>query len=152
MFTDVVGSTDTAARLGDDRWRDLLETHDRIMRRHLERHGGTEIDTAGDGFLATFATPSQAVQCASRLHLAMAETGLQLRVGIHCGEVEVRGHNIAGMTVHIAARVQSQADAATTLVTSTVREAMVGSGLTFTDRGAHPLKGVPGEWQVYAVS
>ncbi|MEY2477202.1 MAG: hypothetical protein QOG87_2517 [Actinomycetota bacterium] len=152
MFTDVVGSTDTAARLGDDHWRDLLEVHDRAMRRHLERHGGTEIDTAGDGFLSTFPTPSQAVQCAARLHRAMAEAGLQLRVGIHCGEVEVRGHNIAGMTVHIAARVQSKADAATTLVTSTVRDAMVGSGLAFTDRGAHELKGVPGEWQVYAVN
>jgi class 3 adenylate cyclase len=122
------------------------------MRRHLERHGGTEIDTAGDGFLTTFATPSQAVQCAARLHLAMADPGLQLRVGIHCGEVEVRGHNIAGMTVHLAARVQAKADAATTFVTSTVREAMVGSGLTFTERGVHVLKGVPGEWHLYAVS
>jgi class 3 adenylate cyclase len=152
MFTDVVGSTETAARLGDDRWRDLLETHDRVMRRHIERHGGTEIDTAGDGFLSTFATPSQAVQCAARLHLAMAEVGLQLRVGIHCGEVEVRGHNIAGMTVHLAARVQAKAEAATTFVTGTVRDAMVGSRLTFTDQGTHTLKGVPGEWPLYAVS
>lgn len=151
MFTDVVGSTDTAARLGDNHWRDLLEVHDRIMRKQLERHGGTEIDTAGDGFLSTFPTPSQAVQCAIRLHRAMADAGLQLRVGIHCGEVEVRGHNIAGLTVHIAARVQSKAEPATTFVTSTAREAMAGSGLSFEDRGAHPLKGVPGDWQLFSV-
>lgn len=152
MFTDVVGSTDLAARLGDDHWRDLLEVHDRVMRRHLERHGGTEIDTAGDGFLSTFPTPSQAVQCATRLHRAMAEAGLHLRVGIHCGEVEVRGRNIAGMTVHLAARVQPKAAPATSVVTSTVREAMVGSGVTFTDYGAHGLKGIPGEWRLYVVS
>jgi class 3 adenylate cyclase len=151
MFTDVVGSTDAAARLGDDHWRDLLEVHDRIMRHHLGRHGGTEIDTAGDGFLSTFATPTQAVQCATRLHRAMAGAGLQLRVGVHCGEVELRGENIAGLTVHIAARVQARAEAATTFVTSTVREAMAGSGVTFEDRGAHVLKGVPGEWRVFVV-
>ncbi|MEY2474934.1 MAG: hypothetical protein QOG87_249 [Actinomycetota bacterium] len=151
MFTDVVGSTDMAARLGDDSWRDVLETHDQLMRRELARHDGREIDTAGDGFLTTFAAPTHAVRCAARLHRAMAAIGLQLRVGIHCGEVEVRGQNIAGIAVHIAARVQSKAEPAETLVTSTVKEIMAGSDLTFTHRGMHPLKGVPDEWSLFAV-
>jgi class 3 adenylate cyclase len=152
MFTDVVGSTDTAARLGDDGWRDLLETHDQVMRRELARNDGREVDTAGDGFLTTFASPTQAVQCGARLHRAMAEIGLQLRVGIHCGEIEVRGENIAGIAVHIAARVQAQAQAGETLVTSTVKQAMTGSAFVFHPRGAHSLKGVPEEWDLFAVT
>jgi class 3 adenylate cyclase len=152
MFTDVVGSTERAARMGDDGWRDLLETHDRVMRQELARHDGREVDTAGDGFLTTFATPTQAVKCAARLHRAMAEIGLQLRVGIHCGEVEIRGQNIAGIAVHIAARVQSKAEPAQTFVTSTVKEVMAGSGLAFETRGMHVLKGVPDEWSLFAVT
>jgi class 3 adenylate cyclase len=150
MFTDVVGSTDAAARLGDRRWRDLLEAHDRMMRSELARHGGQEIDTAGDGFLSTFAMPSDAVRCARRLHDAIAELGLQLRVGIHCGEVEVRGENIAGIAVHLAARVQARSEPGQTLVTSTVREAMIGSGVHFEALGGHELKGVPGSWDLFA--
>ena len=151
MFTDVVGSTERAAQLGDDSWRDLLETHDQVMRRELSRYDGREIDTAGDGFLTTFATPTQAVKCAAHLHRAMAAIGLQLRVGIHCGEVEVRGQNIAGITVHIAARVQSKAEPAAIFVTSTVKGAMAGANLVFEPRGTHALKGVPDEWALFAV-
>ena len=150
MFTDVVGSTDAAARMGDRRWRDLLESHDRLMRSELSRHGGREIDTAGDGFLVTFPMPSDAVRCARRLHEAVARVDLQLRVGIHCGEVEVRGENIAGIAVHLAARVQARSEPGETLVTSTVREAMIGSGVHFEPRGGHELKGVPGSWQLFA--
>jgi class 3 adenylate cyclase len=150
MFTDVVGSTDTAARLGDAGWRDTLETHDRIMRRELARHDGREIDTAGDGFLATFATPTQALRCASRLHRAMREISVRLRIGIHCGEVEMREHGIAGIAVHLAARVQAKAEPGETLISSTAREAMVGSDVTVSSRGRHQLKGVPGEWELFA--
>jgi class 3 adenylate cyclase len=152
MFTDVVGSTERAAELGDDSWRDVLETHDQIMRRELARHDGREVDTAGDGFLTTFATPTQAVKCAARLHRAMAAIGLQLRVGIHCGEVEVRGQNIAGIAVHIAARVQSKAEPARTFVTSTVKEVMAGANLVLEPRGLHALKGVPDEWALFAIA
>ena len=152
MFTDVVGSTTSARRLGDDRWRDVLETHDRLMRAELARHGGTEIDTAGDGFLSTFATPSAAVRCAQRLHRAMADVDLQLRVGIHCGEVEVRERNIAGIAVHLGARVQAKAEPGETWVTSTVKDAMTGSAFALAERGAHELKGVPGSWHLYAVT
>jgi len=152
MFTDVVGSTASAVRLGDGRWRDLLEGHDRLMREELARHDGHEIDTAGDGFLTTFATPSQAVRCATRLHRVMADIGLQLRVGIHCGEVEVRARNIAGISVHIAARTQAKANPDETLVTSTAREAMTGADVAFVDRGRHTLKGVAGRWALYAIA
>ena len=154
MFTDVVGSTASAVRLGDERWRELLEGHDRVLREELARHDGHEVDTAGDGFLSTFATPSQAVRCATRLHRAMAEIGLQLRVGIHCGEVEVRasGSAIAGVAVHIAARTQAKAHPGETLVTSTARDAMTGADVAFVDRGRHVLKGVTGRWALSAVA
>ena len=150
MFTDVVGSTDTAARLGDAGWRDTLETHDRIMRRELARHDGREIDTAGDGFLVTFPAPTQALQCASRLHRAMNGIGVRLRIGIHCGEVEVRDHSLAGIAVHLAARIQAKAGPGETLISSTAREAMVGSDLVVSPRGRHTLKGVPGQWALFA--
>jgi class 3 adenylate cyclase len=150
VFTDVVGSTDAAARLGDRRWRDLLESHDRLVRSELARHGGREIDTAGDGFLATFPMPSDAVRCARRLHETVVDLGLRLRIGIHCGEVEVRGENIAGIAVHLAARVQARSEPGETLVTSTVLESMIGSGVRFEGRGTHELKGVPGSWALFA--
>jgi class 3 adenylate cyclase len=152
MFSDVVGSTEAVARMGDDRWRDVLDAHDRQMRAELTRHGGTEIDTAGDGYFVTFATPSAAARCARRLHRAMADIGIQLRVGIHCGEVEMRGGNIAGIGVHIGARVQARAEPGETWVTSTAKEAMTGAGFTFVERGAHDLKGVPDPWQLYAIA
>jgi class 3 adenylate cyclase len=152
MFTDVVGSTTAAVRMGDDRWRDVLDTHDRLLRAELARHGGTEIDSAGDGFLSTFTTPSAATRCAQRLHRAMAEIGVQLRVGIHCGEIERRADNIAGIAVHIGARVQAKAAPGETWVTSTVKEAMTGSEFAFTERGVQELKGVPGPWHLYVVA
>jgi class 3 adenylate cyclase len=152
MFTDVVGSTDAAARLGDAVWRDLLETHDRLVRQELTRCDGREIHAAGDGFLATFSTPSRAVYCAVRLHRAVAQLGLDLRVGIHCGEVEVRGDDLAGIAVHIAARVQALANPGETLITSTAREASVGSDFMVGSRGTHTLKGVPGDWTLFSVT
>jgi class 3 adenylate cyclase len=151
MFTDVVGSTTAAVRLRDDRWRDVLDTHDRLIRAELARGGGTEIDSAGDGFLSTFNTPSEASRCAQRLHRAMADIGVQLRVGIHCGEIELRAGSIAGIAVHIGARVQATAAPGETWVTSTVREVMTGSEFTLADRGAHQLKGVPGRWHLFAI-
>jgi class 3 adenylate cyclase/pimeloyl-ACP methyl ester carboxylesterase len=151
MFTDVVASTAAAARLGDDRWRDVLDTHHRLMRAELMRHGGTERGTAGDGFLSTFPTPSAAARCAQRLHRAMAEAGVRLRVGIHCGEIEVRADQLAGIAVHIGARVQAKAEPGETWVTSTVKEVMTGSQFEFVARGAHDLKGVPGRWHLYVV-
>jgi len=151
MFTDVVGSTSSAVKLGDRQWTDLLELHDRLLRRELARHDGTEIDTAGDGFLSTFATPSEAIRCATRLHRVMEEIGLQLRVGIHCGEVELREPGIAGITVHIAARVQARAAPGETLVTSTTREVVTGSGVGLTLKGRYGLKGVPDRWALYTV-
>ena len=151
MFTDVVESTGSAVRLGDRRWTDLLEVHDRLLRRELARYDGTEIDTAGDGFLATFATPSQAIRCASGLHRAMEEIGLRLRVGIHCGEVELRDPGIAGIAVHIAARVQAKAAPGETLVTSTTREIVTGSGVDLTLKGRYALKGVPDRWALFSV-
>jgi class 3 adenylate cyclase len=151
MFTDVVGSTSSAVKLGDRQWTDLLELHDRLLRRELARHDGTEIDTAGDGFLSTFATPSEAIRCAARLHRAMEEIGLQLRIGIHCGEVELREPGIAGITVHIAARVQAKASPGETLVTSTTREVVTGSGVNLTLKGRFSLKGVPDRWALFTV-
>jgi class 3 adenylate cyclase len=151
MFSDVVGSTDSAVRLGDAGWRDVLETHDRLLRRELDRHGGSEVDSAGDGFLATFATPTQAVRCAERLHRAMEPVGVRLRIGIHCGEVEVREHNLAGVAIHLAARVQAKAEPGQTLVTSTVREAMIGSGARMSSQGTFELKGIPDRWELFGI-
>jgi len=151
MFTDVVESTPSAVRLGDRQWTDLLEVHDRTLRLEVARAGGTEIDSAGDGFLTTFPTPSQAVQCARRLHRAIDEIGLRLRIGIHCGEVELREPGIAGIAVHIAARVQSKASPGETLVTSTTKDIVTGSGVALTQKGRYALKGVSGRWVLYAV-
>jgi class 3 adenylate cyclase len=152
MFTDIVGSTSAAADVGDDRWRDMLDIHDRVLRAELARHGGKEIDSAGDGFLSTFTTPTDAVRCARRLHTEMERVGLRLRIGLHCGEVEVRGENIAGIGVHLAARAQAQAQPGETLVTSTVREALIGSEFVFASRGAHELKGFPDPWELFGVA
>jgi class 3 adenylate cyclase len=151
MFSDVVESTPSAVRLGDRQWTDLLEVHDRTLRREVERAGGTEIDSAGDGFLMTFPTPSQAVRCATRLHRAIDEIGLRLRIGIHCGELELRDAGIAGIAVHIAARVQSKADPGETLVTSATKDIITGSGVQLNQKGRYALKGVPGRWVLYVV-
>ena len=151
VFTDIVGSTQRAAALGDDHWRDLLDNHDRIVRHELERFRGREVNTAGDGFVATFTSPSVAIDCADAIVDAVRELGVEVRVGIHAGEVEVRGADIAGMAVHIGARVAAFAAPSEVLVSSTVREIVTGSRRTFTERGEHELKGVPGRWRLYAL-
>jgi class 3 adenylate cyclase len=150
VFTDIVGSTERAATLGDEHWRDLLDSHDTVVRRELMRYGGREVNTAGDGFVATFSSPSVALDCAEEIVDAVMALGIEVRVGIHAGEVEMRGHDVAGMAVHIGARVAALAGPSEVLVSSTVREIVTGSHRTFTDRGEHRLKGVPGTWCVYA--
>jgi class 3 adenylate cyclase len=151
VFTDIVGSTERAAALGDDHWRDLLDNHDTIVRRILQRFGGREVNTAGDGFVATFASPSAAIACGEEIVDAVRALGIEVRVGIHAGEVEVRGADVAGMAVHIGARVAAVAGPSEVLVSSTVRDIVAGSRRTFTERGEHQLKGVPGEWRLFAL-
>jgi class 3 adenylate cyclase len=150
VFTDIVGSTERAATLGDEHWRDLLDSHDTVVRKELMRYGGREVNTAGDGFVATFSSPSVALDCAEEIVDAVMALGIEVRVGIHAGEVEMRGHDVAGMAVHIGARVAALAGPSEVLVSSTVREIVTGSHRKFTDRGEHRLKGVPGTWCVYA--
>ena len=151
VFTDIVSSTERAALLGDDRWRDLLDNHDTIVRHELKRFAGREVNTAGDGFVATFTSPSAALACADEIVDAVRALGIEVRVGIHAGEVEVRGDDVAGMAVHIGARVAAQAGPGEVLVSSTVRDIVTGSRHRFADRGEHALKGVPGHWQLCAL-
>jgi class 3 adenylate cyclase len=150
LFTDIVDSTRRAAEVGDDRWRDLLERHHGVVRRQLERFRGREINTAGDGFLATFDGPARAIQCGNALAAAVHALGLEIRAGVHTGEVEIMGEDVGGIAVHIAARVMAQAGAGEVLVSGAVPPLVAGSGLEFEDRGMHGLKGVPGEWRLYA--
>jgi pimeloyl-ACP methyl ester carboxylesterase len=150
LFTDIVSSTETAARLGDRHWRDLLERHDAIVRRQLTVHRGREIKTMGDGFLATFDGPARAIRCARAITGAVHEIELEMRAGIHSGEVELIGNDVGGMAVNIGARIGALADPGEVLVSSTVRELVVGSGLEFAERGSHILKGAPGEWRLFA--
>jgi class 3 adenylate cyclase len=151
MFTDIVGSTARAALLGDERWGDLLDNHDATVRHELDRFRGLEVNTAGDGFVATFANPSVAIDCAEAVIDAVRRLGIEVRVGIHAGEVAVRGDDIAGMAVHIGARVSALAGPSEVLVSSTVREIVTGSRRTFTEHGEYDLKGVPGRWRIYAL-
>ncbi len=151
VFTDIVGSTERAAVLGDDRWRDLLDKHDQIVRRELARFGGREVNTAGDGFVVTFASPSIAIECAEAIADAVRAIDIEVRVGIHAGEVEVRGSDIAGIAVHIGARVASRAGPGEVMASSTVREIVTGSRRTFTDRGEYQLKGVSGRWRLHTL-
>ncbi|MGI8796745.1 MAG: adenylate/guanylate cyclase domain-containing protein [Acidimicrobiia bacterium] len=151
MFTDIVGSTDHAVQLGDQRWASLLNDHDRAIRHELERFRGNEIKTTGDGFLAAFDGPARAIRCAQAIAGDAQDLGLEVRAGLHTGECELRGDDLAGIAVHIGARVASLAGPGEVLVTSTVRDLVAGSGIEFADRGRHALKGVPGEWQVLAV-
>ena len=151
VFTDIVGSTERAALLGDDRWRDLLDNHDSVVRHELQRFGGREVNTAGDGFVATFSSPSAALAFADELVDAVRVLGIEVRVGIHAGEVEVRGADVAGMAVHIGARVAALAGSSEVLVSSTVRDIVTGSRHRFADRGEYALKGVPGEWRLCAL-
>jgi class 3 adenylate cyclase len=151
VFTDIVDATRTASDLGDRRWRDLLSAHHTVVREHLERFRGREIDTAGDGFLAAFDGPARAVRAARAISDGVGKLGLKLRVGVHTGECEVLGEKLSGIAVHIGARVAALASPGEVLVSSTVKDLVAGSALRFRDRGAHELKGVPGAWQLYSV-
>jgi class 3 adenylate cyclase len=150
LFTDIVGSTDRARELGDRRWRDLLERHNEIVRRDLERFRGLEIDTAGDGFFATFDGPARAIRCARSIVENVRGVGLDVRSGLHTGECELSAGSVRGIAVHTGARVASIAAPGEVLVSSTVKDLVAGSGIEFTDRGVHELKGIPGEWRLYA--
>ena len=151
LFTVIVGATEKAASLGDRRWHDLLDSHHACVRRELARFRGREIDTAGDGFLATFDGPARAVRCACAISDAIRPLGLEIRAGLHTGECEVMGEKVGGIAVHIGARVAAHARANEVLVSNTVKDLVAGSGLSFRDRGIQPLKGVPGDWRLFAV-
>lgn len=152
LFTDIVGSTKRAVELGDSRWRELLERHHAIVRRELERHRGREVDTAGDGFLATFDGPGRGIRCALAIAEAVRTLGIEIRAGLHTGECEVMNGNVGGIAIHTGARVSSEAGPGEVLVSSTVKDLVAGSGIEFEDRGTHELKGVPGEWRLFAVA
>jgi class 3 adenylate cyclase len=150
VFTDIVASTQQAATLGDRRWRRVLDHHDAVTRDVLERFRGSEVRRTGDGFLATFDSPARAVHCADAAMASLRPMGVRLRVGVHTGEVELRGGGIDGIAVHIGARVCDCAEPDEILVSQTVKDATAGSDLRFVDRGEHELKGVPERWQLYA--
>jgi class 3 adenylate cyclase len=152
LFTDIVDSTERVAALGDEGWRDLLREHDRIVRACLARHRGREVKSVGDGFLALFDGPARAVRAGRSIVSEMAGLGLEVRAGLHTGEVELVGDDVAGLAVHIAARVMAEAPAGCVLASSTVHDLVVGSGLRFEDRGRRELRGVPGEWGLWEVT
>ena len=151
LFTDIVGSTELAARLGDTAWRELLERHHAIVRRELARFQGRELDTAGDGFFASFDGPARAVQAAAAIRDPLGELGLEIRAGLHTGEFEVSDGKIVGIAVSIGARISSLAGPGEVLVSSTVKDLVAGSGLRFEDRGEHELKGIPDPWRLFAL-
>jgi class 3 adenylate cyclase len=151
LFTDIVGSTEKASALGDRRWRELLENHHSTVRRNLARFRGREVKTTGDGILATFDGPARGVRCACAIAEEIHSFGIDVRAGLHTGECEVMGDDVGGIAVHIGARVASLAGAGEVLVSRTVKDLVAGSGLRFADRGSQTLKGVPGDWQIYAV-
>jgi class 3 adenylate cyclase/pimeloyl-ACP methyl ester carboxylesterase len=152
LFTDIVGSTDRAAQLGDGRWRDLLDRHDQSVRIQIERFRGREVKTVGDGFVATFDSPSRAIECALAIGETLKALDIGVRAGIHTGEIEVRGDDVAGIAVHIGARVSALAGAGEVFVSSTVKDSVVGSSVEFEERGEHELKGVPGTWRLFSVT
>jgi class 3 adenylate cyclase len=152
LFTDIVGSTERAASLGDRQWRSLLDSHDHLVREQLRVFQGREINTTGDGFVASFDGPARAVRCGRAIIDATRTLGIDLHMGLHTGECEVRGKDLGGLAVHIAARVGSLAAPGELLVSGTVKDLVVGSGIEFSDRGEHELKGVPGTWKLFAVA
>jgi class 3 adenylate cyclase len=152
LFTDIVDSTRRAAEMGDRDWHALLDAHDAIVRSQLARFRGREVNTSGDGFLAMFDGPQRAIRCAMAIRDAVQALGIEVRAGLHTGECELRGDDIGGIAVHIGARVSALAGPNDVLVSSTLRDLVIGSGLEFEDRGAHELKGVPGEWHLFAVA
>jgi class 3 adenylate cyclase/pimeloyl-ACP methyl ester carboxylesterase len=151
LFTDIASSTERAASLGDQRWRALLDRHDAITREQLRRFSGREVNTTGDGFVASFDGPARAIRCARAIAEDVGLLGVELHMGLHTGECEVRGNDLGGLAVHIAARVAALARPGEVLVSSTVKDLVVGSGIEFADRGEHELRGVPGTWKLYAV-
>jgi class 3 adenylate cyclase len=152
LFTDIVAATEHAARLGDRAWRDLLERHHQLIRRQLVRFRGHEVDTAGDGFFASFDGPARAIRCARAIVESIPQLGLDIRAGLHTGECELVDGKVAGIAVHTGARVASNAQPGEVLVSSTVKDLVAGSDVVFQDRGLHELKGIPGEWRLYAVA
>ena len=152
LFVDIFGSTERAAQLGDHRWRDVLQDFYELARRELARFRGREIDTAGDGFFAAFDGPARAVRCAEAITTRVRALGVEVRAGLHTGECEIIGEKLGGIAVHIGARVATLARPGEVLVSNTVKDLVAGSGLVFEERGAHTLKGVPGEWRLYAVT
>jgi len=152
LFTDIVDSTRRAAEMGDRDWHALLDAHDAIVRSQLARFRGREVNTSGDGFLAMFVGSQRAIRCAMAIRDAVQALGIRVRAGMHTGECEVRGDDIGGIGVHIGARVSALAGPNDVLVSTTLRDLVIGSGLEFEDRGAHQLKGVPGEWRLFAVA
>jgi class 3 adenylate cyclase len=151
LFTDIVESTERAASIGDRAWKELLGRHDEIAKRTIDRHRGRFVNSAGDGLLAVFDGPARAIRCATMMHDEMRALELDIRAGLHTGEIELAGNDVRGLAVHIGARVSSLAGPGETLVSSTVKDLVAGSGITFADRGMHQLKGVPDEWRLFAV-
>jgi class 3 adenylate cyclase len=151
LFTDIVGSTERLTKMGDRRWRDLLDEHYRLARRELSRFRGREVKTTGDGLLASFDGPARAVRCATAIRDAVRPLGIQIRAGLHTGEVEVMANDLGGIAVHVGARVMAQAGPGEVLASNTVKDLVAGSGLAFEDQGAHTLRGVEGEWRLFRV-
>ena len=151
LFTDIVGSTQRAAEMGDRRWRSLLDEHDALVRREIDRFRGRQVKSTGDGVLATFDGPARAIRCAAVLGETARSLGIDVRTGLHTGEIELRADDVGGIAVHIAARVMAEAGSGEVLVSGSVPPLVAGSGIEFDDRGAAQLKGVPGEWRLYAV-
>jgi class 3 adenylate cyclase len=152
LFTDIVDSTRRAAEMGDRDWRALLDAHDAVVRSQLARFRGREVNTSGDSFLAMFDGPQRAIRCAMAIRDAVQALGIEVRAGLHTGECALRSDDIGGIAVHIGARVSALAGPNDVLVSSTLRDLVIGSGLQFAERGAHQLKGVPGEWRLFAVA
>jgi class 3 adenylate cyclase len=152
LFTDIVDSTSQAAAVGDSRWREVLDAHDRLVRERLDAYRGREVKTMGDGFLATFDGPARAIHCARSIVERAPSLGIQVRAGVHTGECELVDHDVRGVAVNIGARIGALADGGEVLVSRTVKDLVVGSGLEFEDRGRHELKGVPGSWQLFAAA
>jgi class 3 adenylate cyclase len=152
LFTDIVGSTERAVALGDRAWRELLDRHYVLLRGQINRHRGKEVDSAGDGMLAIFDGPARAIRCANSIRDAVRDLGIEVRAGLHTGECERKSGGIVGIAVHTAARVMAEAGAGEVLVSNTVKDLVAGSGLEFVERGLHTLKGVPGEWRLFAAA
>jgi len=152
MFSDMVSSTERAAEIGDRRWRDVLDRHDELVRRELDAHGGREVKTTGDGFLALFDAPARAIRCAVAIRDELRALGIDVRIGLHSGEVELRGSDVGGIAVNIGARVAASGSGGDVMVSSTVRDLVAGSGIGFADRGERALKGIPDRWRLFAVA